>query len=168
MKYSKLQLGLRGWRQWVSLICYIWIMICFSIVYFQGYGPTSYRQIHLDKLKRQSLATYPGSRGSPIDDQQQGSFSAPATDRGRFCFCYKSCVLIKTLDTIGNCQRPVFSLGGSQHMHKITTVKVWAQLVAKLRDNESRKKIPLSNQVVFFQMLVFETPTSNSEVLKSN
>ncbi|XP_071787660.1 TOG array regulator of axonemal microtubules protein 1-like isoform X2 [Asterias amurensis] len=46
-----------------------------------GYGPTSYRQIHLDKLKRQSLATYPGSRGSPIDDQQQGSFSAPATDR---------------------------------------------------------------------------------------
>ena len=30
----------------------------------------------------------------------------------------------KTLDTIGNCQRPVFSLGGSQHMHKITTVKV--------------------------------------------
>ena len=25
---------------------------------------------------------------------------------------------LKTLDTIGNCQRPVFSLGVSQHMHK--------------------------------------------------
>ena len=24
------------------------------------------------------------------------------------------------MDTIGNCQRPVFSLGVSQHMHKIT------------------------------------------------
>ncbi|XP_022090984.1 TOG array regulator of axonemal microtubules protein 1-like isoform X2 [Acanthaster planci] len=41
----------------------------------------SYRQIHLDKLKRQSLAAYPGSRGSPHDDQQ-GSLSAPATERG--------------------------------------------------------------------------------------
>ena len=26
---------------------------------------------------------------------------------------------LKTLDTIGNCQRPVFSLGVSQHVHKI-------------------------------------------------
>ena len=26
---------------------------------------------------------------------------------------------LKTLDTIGNCQRPVFSLGLSQHMHKL-------------------------------------------------
>ncbi|XP_038076737.1 TOG array regulator of axonemal microtubules protein 1-like isoform X2 [Patiria miniata] len=41
----------------------------------------SYRQIHLDKLKRQSLAAYPGSRGSP-SDEQQGSMSAPATERG--------------------------------------------------------------------------------------
>ena len=28
---------------------------------------------------------------------------------------------LKTLDTIGNCQRLVFSLGVSQHMHKIRT-----------------------------------------------
>ena len=27
---------------------------------------------------------------------------------------------LKTLDTIGNCQRPVFSLGVSQDMHEIT------------------------------------------------
>ena len=27
---------------------------------------------------------------------------------------------LKALDTIGNCQRPVFSLGVFQHMHKIT------------------------------------------------
>ena len=30
---------------------------------------------------------------------------------------------LKTIDTIGNCQRPVFSLGVSQHKHKIT--KLW-------------------------------------------
>ena len=29
---------------------------------------------------------------------------------------------LKALDTIGNCQRPVFSLGASQHMHKITNL----------------------------------------------
>ena len=29
---------------------------------------------------------------------------------------------LKTLDTIGNCQRPVYSLGVSQHMHKITNL----------------------------------------------
>ena len=29
---------------------------------------------------------------------------------------------LKTLDTIGNCQRTVFSLGVSQHMHKITNL----------------------------------------------
>ena len=33
---------------------------------------------------------------------------------------------LKTLDTIGNCQRAVFSLGVSQYMHKIKkkTVKI--------------------------------------------
>ena len=29
---------------------------------------------------------------------------------------------LKILDTIGNCQRPVFSLSVSQHMHKITNL----------------------------------------------
>ena len=29
---------------------------------------------------------------------------------------------LKTLDTIGNCQRPVFSLGVSQDKHKITNL----------------------------------------------
>ena len=29
---------------------------------------------------------------------------------------------LKTLDTIGNCQRPVFSLAVSQHVHKITNL----------------------------------------------
>ena len=29
---------------------------------------------------------------------------------------------LKTMDTIGNCQRLVFTLGVSQHMHKITNL----------------------------------------------
>ena len=41
---------------------------------------------------------------------------------------------LKTLDTIGNCQRPVFSLGVSQQVHKLINkpVKIWAQLVVKV------------------------------------
>ena len=31
-------------------------------------------------------------------------------------------LIIKTLDTFGNCQRPVFPLGVSQHMHTITNL----------------------------------------------
>ena len=57
---------------------------------------------------------------------------------------YQQCPLpLKTLDTIGNCQRPVFSLGVSQHMHKIT--KLWKfelNWSLKLRDNNERKKHP--------------------------
>ena len=30
--------------------------------------------------------------------------------------------VLKAVDTIGNCQRPVFSLGVSQHKHKITNL----------------------------------------------
>ena len=38
-------------------------------------------------------------------------------------FKFKQCkYLLKAVDTIGNCQRPVFSLGVSQHMHKITNL----------------------------------------------
>ena len=35
--------------------------------------------------------------------------------------CYND-VSLKTLDTIDNFQRPVFSLGVSQHMHKISNL----------------------------------------------
>ena len=41
-----------------------------------------------------------------------------------FPFRYDSCedLGLKAVDTIGNCQRPVFSLSASQHMHKITNL----------------------------------------------
>ena len=41
------------------------------------------------------------------------------TKTGRYAF---SSSYLKTLDTIGICQRPVFSLGVSQHMHKTTNL----------------------------------------------
>ena len=48
---------------------------------------------------------------------------------------------VKTLDTIGNCQRPVFSLGVSQHMHKITNLwKFELNRSSELRDKIERKK----------------------------
>ena len=35
---------------------------------------------------------------------------------------------LKTLDTIGNCQRPVFSLSVSQHAWNKKPVEIWTQL----------------------------------------
>ena len=46
-------------------------------------------------------------------------------DKVTFCLIFYRCILFyfKDLDTFGNCQRPVFSLGVSQHMHyKITNL----------------------------------------------
>ena len=47
---------------------------------------------------------------------------------------------LKSLDTFGNCQRPVFSLGVSQHIHTITNLwKFELSRSSKLRDNNERK-----------------------------
>ena len=63
---------------------------------------------------------------------------------------------LKTLDTIGNCQRPVFSLGVSQHLHKTTNLcKFELDLSSKLRNNNERWKL------CAFKMLDFMTSKSN-------
>ena len=59
---------------------------------------------------------------------------------------------LKTLGTIGNCQRPVFSLGVSQHMHNITNLSSIGRQSCKITMKE---KLPLSQEVVCFQ--IFET-----------
>ena len=75
---------------------------------------------------------------------------------------------LKILDTISNCQRPVFSLDVSQHMHKITNLwKFELDWLSKLRENNGRKNA-LVAQVVCFQMVDFETSKSNSEASKSS
>ena len=77
-------------------------------------------------------------------------------------------ITLKTLDTIGNCQRPVFSLCVSQHMHKIINLwKFELNWSWKLPDNNERKT-PLSHEVVCIEMVDFETSNSKSEVSKSN
>ena len=81
--------------------------------------------------------------------------------------CVKN--VLKTLDTIGNCQRLVFTLAVSQHMHKTTvkiSVKIWAQSVVEVA-RIMKEKIPSSHEVVCVQMLDFETSNSKSEVSKS-
>ena len=56
---------------------------------------------------------------------------------------FKFIDLLKTLDsldTIGNCKRPVFSHGVSQHMYKKTNLwKFELNWSSKLRDNNKRK-----------------------------
>ena len=72
-----------------------------------------------------------------------------------------TCVL-KTVDTIGNCQNPVFSLGVSQHMHKVTNLgRQTCEIITK-------EITPLSHEIVCSLMLDFETSNSKLEVSKSN
>ena len=66
---------------------------------------------------------------------------------------------LKTLDIIGNCQRPVFSLAVSQHMHEVTNFEL--NRSSKLREN-SERKIILVTQSCVFSKLDFETSNSKS------
>ena len=72
---------------------------------------------------------------------------------------YKGCIICpykiitiskaKTLDTIGYCQRPVFSLAVSQHMHKITNLwKFELNWSLKLQDNNGRKNTLVTRSCV--------------------
>ena len=50
---------------------------------------------------------------------------------------------LKAVDTIGNCQRLAFTVGVSQHMHKISNLwKFELNRSSNLRDNNERKKHP--------------------------
>ncbi len=56
---------------------------------------------------------------------------------------------LKTLDTFGNCQRPVFSLGVSQHMHKITNLwKFELNWSSELRNNNGTKNTLVTRSCV--------------------
>ena len=63
-----------------------------------------------------------------------------------------------------NCQRPVFSPGVSQHMHKIINLSKFSLIGRRSCENKNgRKNTPVA-QVVCFNMLEFET---SAEVSKS-
>ena len=64
---------------------------------------------------------------------------------------------IKTLDTIGNCQRPVFSLTWciSKFMHEITNLwKFVLNQSSNLRDNNERKKHSCHTKLCAFRWLI--------------
>ena len=81
-----------------------------------------------------------------------------------FCFLEKSGKMwLKTLDTIGNCQRRVFTVGLSQHMHKITNLwKFELNRSSKLRDINERKKTTLGHtKLCAFRCLISKPQTLN-------
>ena len=62
---------------------------------------------------------------------------------------------LKTVDTFGDFQRPVFSLAVSQHMHKITILwKFELNWSSKLRDNNERKKTHCHTKLCAFRCLI--------------
>ena len=62
---------------------------------------------------------------------------------------------LKTVDTIGNCHRLDFTVGVSQHMHKITNLwKFELNRSSKLRDNNERRKHPCHTKLCAFRYLI--------------
>ena len=59
--------------------------------------------------------------------------------------------LLKALDTVGN-KRPVFSLGVSQHMHKITTCESFGAIGHQSCERIMEEKYLLSHKLLCFQM----------------
>ena len=71
--------------------------------------------------------------------------------------CTMTCLItshhLKILDTFGNCHRPVFSLGTSQHMHKTTNLWKYLNSIGhrrcEIRMEENKKHLSmLSHKVV--------------------
>ena len=63
------------------------------------------------------------------------------------------CLLLKALDTFGNCQRPVFSLGVSKHnMRKITLCESLDSYGHRRCQRKTKEKTPLMHKLVCFQM----------------
>ena len=57
--------------------------------------------------------------------------------------------LLKTLDTIGDCQKPVFSIDVAHHMHKLTNLwKFELNWSSKLQDNNERKNTLVTQSFV--------------------
>ena len=64
-------------------------------------------------------------------------------------------LILKAVDTIGNCQRIAFTVGVSKHMHKITNLwKFELNLSSNLRDNNERKKHPCHTKLCAFRWLI--------------
>ena len=63
--------------------------------------------------------------------------------------------ILKTLDTIGYCQRPLFSFGVSQHLQTKTNMwKFELNWSSKLRDNNERKKKTCHTKLCAFGCLI--------------
>ena len=74
---------------------------------------------------------------------------------------------VKTLDTIGYCQRPVFSLSVPQHSTKLK--KTWKFELNWSRDNSGRKKKrhPYHTKLCAFSCSILRPQKSHAEVSKS-
>ena len=85
------------------------------------------------------------------------STASHALHKVRFYLCnYQRYALsLKTVDTIGNCQRPGFSFGVSQHMHEITNLwKFQLNWSSKLTGHYERKKHPCHTKLCAFSCLI--------------
>ena len=91
----------------------------------------------------------PGWMKLPMSKFYRGCFKAK-----RYC--------LKAVDTIGNCQRLAFTVGVSQHMHKITNLyKYQINRSSHLEDNNERKKHPCHTKLCAFRWLISKPQVLN-------
>ena len=67
---------------------------------------------------------------------------------------------LKAVDTIGNCQRPVFTLGVSQHMHK-HTCENFSLICRRSCEIIMKEKTPLSHKLCTFRCLILRPQILN-------
>ena len=72
-------------------------------------------------------------------------------------------IQLKAVDTIGNCQRLAFTVGVSQHMHKITHLwKFELNRSSNLRDNNEEKNTLVTPYLLYGFLLFYHFPYSYS------
>ena len=103
-----------------------------------------------------STPTWPSTPSQSIQLlKRMHSFLQEALKKGKGDFPYYAPGL-KGRYTIGNCQRPVFSLGVSQHKHKITSLwKFELNWSSQLRENDESKNTLIDKRLLARRLLLF-------------
>ena len=125
-------------------------------MYLLGLMPPSTSKSHIDDNNNKCCLLYVNLRPPKCSFKLCRGFGSNLVGRANCFFVvpikhFLFVCGLKTLDTIGNCQRSVFSLCVSQHMHKISNLWTGLNWSSKLRENKGRNNT-IAAQSVCFQL----------------
>ena len=144
-----------NWFGWVKNDKYLfwWVIINYCLSLFSILNRVKPRKFWMGRMKMLVLCNV--HKRTQCTYLKEKGFAPPV-----FLVCLAACCAsapckpLRALDTIGNCQRPVFSLGVSQVMHKITNLwKFELNRSSKLQENNGRKNTHVAHVVCFADAL---------------